>query len=308
MGYDVGMRFIDAAELARLVPMEKAIAALDSAFGAARLPAAPQRTHLAVEGGDLLLMPAAGEGGVGVKLVTVTPSNPARGLPLIHGLYVLFAPDTLAPLAAIDGAALTGLRTAAVSGLATRYLARPDARRLVIFGAGTQARAHLDAMSAVRPIAQARVVSRSREKAERFVEIARELGLDAAVASPDAVADADIVCACTTSPTPVFDGSLLREGTHVNAVGAYTPTTRELDDVTVRRSRLVVETREAALAEAGDLLIPLQAGIIARSNIVADLSEVVRGAPVRRATADITVFKSVGVAYEDLAVAAIAVD
>ncbi len=302
------MDFIDAAELARRVSVAAAIDALDRAFGAGALPQAPPRTHLSVAGGDLLLMLAAGAAGTGVKLVTVNPANPAHGLPLIHGLYVLFAPESLAPVAVIDGAALTALRTAAVSGLATRYLAHAGACRLIIFGAGTQARAHLDAMRAVRPITSVRVVSRTPNKALRLVEQARALGLDADAAGPNIVADADIVCACTTSPTPLFDGALLPEGAHVNAVGAYTPTTRELDDVTVRRSRLVVETREAALAEAGDLLIPLQAGIIARSNIVADLSEVVRGAPVRRATADITVFKSVGVAFEDLAVAAIAVD
>ncbi len=302
------MDFIDAAELARRVSMEAAIDALDHAFGDGALPETPPRTHLSVASGDLLLMPAAGAAGAGVKLVTVNPANPARGLPLIHGLYVLFAPESLAPLAVIDGAALTALRTAAVSGLATRYLAHTDAHRLVIFGAGTQARAHLDAMRAVRPITHMRVVSRTPEGALRLVEQARALGLDADVAGPDIVAEADIVCACTTSPTPLFDGALLPAGAHVNAVGAYTPATRELDDVTVRRGRLVVETREAALAEAGDLIIPLQAGVIARSDIVADLSEVVRGALAPRAPADITVFKSVGVAFEDLAVAAVAVD
>jgi alanine dehydrogenase len=163
-------------------------------------------------------------------------------------------------------------------------------------------------MRAVRPITSVRVVSRTLEGARRLVEHARALGLDADEAAPDAVAEADIVCACTTNPTPLFDGALLPEGAHVNAVGAYTPTTRELDDATVRRGRLVVETREAALAEAGDLIIPLQAGVIARSDIVADLSEVVRGTSAPRALTDITVFKSVGMAFEDLAIAAIAVN
>ncbi len=300
------MTFIDAAELARRVSMEAAIGALDRLFGAERLPDAPPRTRVSVDPCDLLLMPASSVDGTGVKLVTVNPANPARGLPLIHGLYVLFAPDTLAPLAMIDGAALTGLRTAAVSGLATRYLARADAHRLVIVGAGAQARTHLDAMRSVRPIASLRVVSRTIGRAQELVAQARALGLDADIADPDAVREADIVCACTTSPTPVFDGALLRDGTHVNAVGAYTPQTRELDDTTVRRGRLVVETREAALAEAGDLLIPLGAGLITPSDIIADLSEVVRGLPVRRAPSDITVFKSVGLAIEDLAVAAVA--
>lgn len=301
------MNLIDAAALARLVPMDAAIAALERAFRGERLPDAFQRTHLPIQGGDLLLMPAAGADGAGVKLVTINPSNPARGLPLIHGLYVLFAPDTLAPVAVIDGAALTGLRTAAVSALATHYLAVPDAARLVIFGAGTQAWAHLDAMRAVRPITSVRVVSRTRAAAERLAAHVRGLGLDAEVAGPRAVAEADVVCACTTSATPLFDGALLKAGAHINAIGAYMPDTRELDDVAVRRGRLVVETRAAVLAEAGDVIIPLRAGVIAPEDIVADLSELVRGAAVRRSPDDVTIFKSVGVAFEDLVVAAAAV-
>jgi len=294
--------FIDAADLRRLVPMTAAIAAVDGMFRAEQRQT-PRRTHVSIASGDLLLMPAEDAGGVGVKLVTVAPTNPARGLPLIHGVYALFAPDTLAPIAILDGAALTALRTAAVSGVATRYLARPDARRLVIMGAGMQARAHLDAMRAVRPIERVRILSRSREKADRLAEQARALGLDAAVAGPEAISQADILCTCTTSPTPVVDGTLLAPGTHINAIGAYRPEARELDDTTMRRSRLVVEMRDAVLAEAGDLIIPLQAGVIVSSDIIADLCEVARGVVVRRSPGDITVFKSVGMALEDLAVA-----
>ncbi len=190
---------------------------------------------------------------------------------------MLFSPQTQEPEAAIDGAALTALRTGAVSGLATRYLALEDAARLVIFGAGTQARAHLEAMLAVRPIERVTFVSRTAARAEALAGAAREMGLAAEVGGPEAVGAAHIVCTCTTSPTPVFDGSRLSEGAHVNAVGAYTPETRELDEDAIRRGRVVVETREVALAEAGDLLIPLGAGSIGPDHIVADLSEVVRG-------------------------------
>lgn len=293
---------IDAEELHRVLPMSAAIDALAEAFRGA-LPEAPLRSHVETAAGSLLLMPAVGSSGVGVKLVTLTPGNPGAGLPLIHAAYVLFDAATQAPVALIDGAALTALRTAAVSGLATRYLAEPEAARLVLFGAGVQARAHLDAMQAVLPIERVVVVSRGRGPAEGLVWQARAVGLDAELGTPEAVAEAQVVCTCTTSPVPVFDGNLLAEGAHVNAVGAYTPETRELDTTTVQRSRLVVETREVAMAEAGDLLIPLRDGAIDEEHVVADLSEVVGGAPVRRSPSDVTAFKSVGVAFEDLVVA-----
>lgn len=299
--------FIDGDGLARILPVGAAVDALQTAFSAA-LPDAPPRTHVAAGPGDLLLMPAVGDPGAGVKLVTVNPENRPRGLPLVQGVYVLFDAATLEPVAVLDGAALTATRTAAVSGLATRHLARPDARALVLFGAGVQAGSHLEAMRAVRPIEEVVVVSRTRERAERLAERAADAGMRARTGIPEDVAEADIVCTCTTSPDPVLDGALLRPGTHVNAVGAYTPQTRELDEETVRRGRIVVETREAALAEAGDLLIPIAAGVLREEDVVADLSEVVRGTTVRRADPDVTVFKSVGVAFEDLAVARAAVD
>ena len=288
--------------------METAVDALEAAFGSGALPAAPLRTHIETEGGSLVTMPATGPQGTGVKLLTVTSGNPEMGRPLIQGLYVLFSVSTQEPEAAIDGAALTALRTGAVSGLATRYLAREEAARLVIFGAGTQARSHLEAMLAVRPVETVTFVSRTADRAVALAGSAREMGVTAEVAGPRAVATADIVCTCTTSPTPVFEGSLLSVGSHVNAVGAYTPQTRELDDDAMVRARVVVETREVALAEAGDLLIPLGAGSIGPNHVVANLSEVVRGVTVRRSPEDITVFKSVGVAFEDLVVARAAVD
>lgn len=303
-----GFPFIDADRLWRLLPMKVAVDALEAAIGSEALPAAPLRTHLETGAGSLVSMPATGPQGTGVKLLTVTSGNAELGLPLIQGLYVLFSVQTQEPEASIDGAALTALRTGAVSGLATRYLARQDAVRLVIFGAGTQARAHLKAMLAVRPVDRVTFVSRTEGRAEALAGSAREMGVTADVAGPDAVGAADIVCTCTTSPVPVFDGSLLSPGAHVNAVGAYTPQTRELDEHAIRRAQVVVETREVALAEAGDVLIPIAAGSIGPDHVVADLSEVVRGAEVRRSPEDVTVFKSVGVAFEDLVVARAAVD
>ena len=302
------MRTIDGGELLRLLPMEAAIDALEAAFKSERLPESPQRTHMEVDGGELLLMPASGDAGVGVKLVTLNAANPERGLPFIHAVYVLFAPGSMEPLAVIDGQALTALRTAAVSGLATRYLAPPEAERLVIFGAGVQASSHLHAMRAVRPVWEVTIVSRTPERAKALADRAWALGMEATAGDPSAVARADLICTCTTSSEPLFDGAALKAGAHVNAVGSYQPHTRELDDEAVRRAKLVVETREAALTEAGDLLIPIGKGLIGPSSVVADLAEVVRGAQVRTDPEDVTIFKSVGVAFEDLVVARAAAD
>jgi ornithine cyclodeaminase len=295
--------FVGVDELRRLLPMAEAIDALEAAFGAPELPISPLRSSVETPAGSLLLMPASGAQGVGVKLVTLTPSNPERGMPFIQAAYLLFDVTTQAVRALFDGSALTALRTGAVSGLATRHLARAEASRLVIVGAGVQARSHLEAMRAVRPIFEVVVVSRSPERAAAFAE---ETG--ARVGVPADVSRADVVCTCTTSAEPVVAASMLRAGVHVNAVGAYTPEMRELDTEAVRRAKVVVETREAAMAEAGDLLIPIAEGAISPEHVIADLSEVVRGATVRTSDEDVTLFKSVGVALEDLVVASAAVD
>jgi ornithine cyclodeaminase/alanine dehydrogenase-like protein (mu-crystallin family) len=303
------IRTIDGQELRRLVPMERAIDVLEAAFrGEDPSLAAPLRSSLATPSGTLLLMPAAGRQGVGVKLVTLSEFNPQRGEPFLHALYVLFDRDTQRPEAVIDGTELTALRTAAVSGLATRHLGRTDARRLVVFGAGVQARAHLEAMAAVRRLEEVVVVSRSEGPATALADLAASMGCRSSVGDAEAVAEADLVCTCTTSAVPVFDGRLLAAGAHVNAVGAYLPNEREVDAETVARAKVVVETREVALAEAGDLLIPIGEGAIGRDHVLADLAEVVRGAVIRTADDDVTLFESVGMAFEDLVVARAALD
>ena len=190
-----------------------------------------------------------------------------------------------------------------MSGLATRWLARGDARRLVVFGAGAQARAHIEAVRAVRDLEDVAIVSRSTATASA---LGAEVGARAGSAAD--VAAADIVCTCTTSPTPLFDGTSLTPGAHVNAVGAYTPETREVDTPTVVRARVAVETREVAMAEAGDLLLPIAEGAVGADHVIADLEETVRGAVVRRSPEDVTLFVSVGMAFEDLVVARAAVD
>ena len=296
------MRLIDAGELGRLLPMRAAIDALEAAF-AAGVPPVPLRMHATTPDGELLLMPAAAAQGLGVKLITLTAANPGRGRPLVQGAYVLFAPGDQSPEAVIDGAALTALRTGAVSGLATRRLARPDARRLVVFGAGVQARAHVEAIRAVRDLEDVTIVSRSANTAEALAE--QVGGRSGSIAD---ISAADIVCTCTTSGVPLFDGAQLAAGAHVNAVGAFTPETREVDTTTVTRSRVVVETREVAMAEAGDLLLPIAEGAVEAEHVVADLSETVRGSVVRRTPQDVTLFVSVGLAFEDLVVARAAAD
>lgn len=302
------MQLLDAAELHRRLPMPAAIDALEAGFRAQDPSIAPLRSHLATPAGSMLMMPAFGDGGAGVKLVTLTPDNPARGLPFINAVYVLFDATTQMPEAILDGAALTALRTGAVSGLATRHLANPNAERLLIFGAGVQARSHLEGMRAVRRIEHVTVVSRTLPRAQALVDVARERGVDADVGEADGVADADLVCTCTTSDVPLFDGARLAAGAHVNAVGSYQPTSRELDTTTILRAQVVVETREAAFAEAGELAIPIGEGVFGREHVVADLAEVVHGAGVRSTPSDVTVFKSVGLAFEDLIVARAAVD
>ena len=302
------LRLIGAGELRARLPMAAAVDALEDAFRTLDPSGAPLRTHVETPHGSLLLMPAFGQAGVGVKLVSLTPANPERGLPFLHASYVLFDAETQTPEAVLDGSALTALRTAAVSALATRFLSRRDARRLVVFGAGVQARSHLEAMCAERPVTDLVVVSRSRGAAEALVDEGLGRGLTARVGEPGAVREADLVCTCTTAEEPLFDGSWLPAGVHVNAVGSYRPETRELDTEAVHRARVVVETREVALAEAGELLIPIREGAIETDHIAADLAETVRGAEVRRSPDDVTLFKSVGMAFEDLVVARAVVD
>ena len=297
------MRVVGKDELRAALSMNAAIDALDAAF-AREDPSlsTPLRTTLATPAGTLLSMPAAGEAGVGVKLVTLSEFNPQRGLPFAQAVYVLFDATSQAPEAVIDGTELTAIRTAAVSGLATRRLANPDASRLVVFGAGVQATAHVEAMYAVRPISEVVVVGRDPGRADALVAFAHGLGLDARTGTPADVATADLVCTCTTSAVSVFSGHDLAEGAHVNAIGAYLADQRELDTETMRRARVVVETRDVALREAGDVVIAIEEGAIEADALV-DLAEVVRGRTVRTAPGDITVFVSVGFAFEDLVVA-----
>ncbi|MFG2823243.1 ornithine cyclodeaminase family protein [Kitasatospora sp. NPDC048365] len=258
----------------------------------------PQRSTVPVPAGELLLMPAATERYAGVKIAGVAPANPARGLPRITGSYLLLDGPTLQPLALLDGAALTALRTPAVTAVALRRLAAPGTGHLVLFGAGPQAYGHLDVLRAVLPLAELTVVARSAGPAERLVEYAASLGLKARTGGPEAVAAADAVVCCTTARTPLFDGALVPDHAVVAAVGSHEPEAREVDAVLVGRAARYVEARTVALREAGDLI---QAGAAADS--LANLSELVTGEAVVPHNRP-RFFKSVGMAWQDLAVAA----
>jgi ornithine cyclodeaminase/alanine dehydrogenase-like protein (mu-crystallin family) len=295
-------RHIDGVEFLDLVRYPDAVVALESAFSRLGDYGSVRRQHLPVSDGDLLLMPAHGPEGVGVKLVTVNPANRDKDLPLIHGIYVMFAPGTLAAEATLDGAALTAMRTAAVSALATRHLARPDARRLVVFGAGPQAAAHIEAMCAVRPIEHVIIVGTGSPRTDQLRRSVSARGIRCELGTPADVARADIICTCTTSATPLFAGEQVAPGAHVNAIGAYQPANRELDGSLLAAARVVVETRASALAEAGDVILAIAEGWLDAADLI-ELRDVVCGTAGRSADDTVTVFKSVGLALEDLVVA-----
>lgn len=267
----------------------------------------PLRTPLKVSPDDVtLIMPyyVPDDGGaLGLKLVSVFNSNTGRGLPLIHSVVMAVDPASGAPLALIEGGSLTAIRTGAASGAATDVLARPDAAVAAIFGSGVQARRQLEAVCTVRAIE--RVYVYSLAGAEEFAAEMAGFGSipdDIIIAQTprEAVAAADVICAATTTRTPVFDGRDLRPGTHVNGIGSYTPEMQEIDATTVRRARVFVDSVEAALAEAGDLIIPLNAGEIDRDHISTEIGEVIAGHKPGRASAEeITFFKSVGVSVQD---------
>ncbi len=307
------MLVLSREDVQRALPMAAAIEAVASAF--AQLSTgqadAPLRTALNVErhNGITLVMPGylAADDRLAVKIVSVFNDNPAQGLPLIHAVVVVVEATTGVPAAILDGTYLTALRTGAASGVATRYLARPEAAVVAIFGAGAQGRTQLEAVCAVRPIRAAWVYDRTPERAAAYAaEMSERLALPVRVASSPAEAAraADVICTATTSSTPVFAPDDVRAGVHINAIGGYTPQMQEIPTAVVARAKVVIDHRTASLAEAGDLLIPLREGAISAAHIHAELGEIVAGLkPGRESEAEVTLFKSVGVAVQDVAVA-----
>lgn len=289
-----GPPWIDAARMAALLPMREAIDVLDAALaGGLDTSADPPRSVVPVAHGQLLLMPSQAADAVGVKLASVAPGNPALGLPRIQAVYVLLHPTTLAPVALLDGVALTSLRTPAMSAVAARYLAPAEAATLVVFGSGPQAAGHIEAVRAVRAVNDVVIVGRDQGRA---AELAAAVG--GRVGSVADVARADIVVCATSASEPLFDGASVPDRACVIAVGSHEPHVRELDEGLMRRAHVVVEDLATALREAGDVIM---AGI--GGDRLTSISDVVNGRAVFSGDAP-RVFKSVGMAWQDLAVAA----
>lgn len=303
-----GLRHVAGAEALAALTYPGLIDALGDAFAAGRITA-PLRGHYPMADGAgatniFLVMPAYDAGAyTGVKLVTVAPGNSARGLDSVIGLYVLFDAVTGAPLLTVDGSAITVRRTPAASALAARSLARPESETLLVVGAGNLAPHVIEAYRAVLPRLK-RVLLWNRT-AEKAAALAARLGAEAVTDLAAAVAVADVVTGITMSKAPLIRGEWLRPGTHVDLIGGFTPEMREVDDSAVTRASLFVDTREGALHEAGDLADPLKRGVISAGDIKADLADLAAGHhPGRTSAAEITLFKSVGTALEDLAAAA----
>ena len=306
------MRFISAGEIAAVLEFPALIDAIAEAFRA-EITAPPRHHHTiprATSNATLLLMPAwTGERGqdfIGTKIVSVFPGNAALGAPSVTGTYLLMKGDTGEPLAAIDGRTLTLWRTASTSALAARFLAREDAQMHLMVGAGALAPYLIRAHICVRPLRQFMIWNRTQARAEALAAELSRQGIDARVADDleGAVRQADIVSCATLSNAPIVCGEWMRPGAHLDLVGGFKPTMREVDDEALRRARLYVDTRTGALREAGDLVDPIRRQVIVEADIRGDLFDLCRGKVKGRERAEeITLFKSVGTAIEDLAAA-----
>lgn len=312
------LRILTAADVAQALPMADAIAGMREAFTQLSLGQAdtPLRARLPVpaQAGVTLCMPAylAGTRDLAVKIVTVFPHNPARGHPTLYATVLALDAATGQPLALLEGNALTAIRTGAGGGLSAEILARPQARIVAMLGSGVQARTGLEAVCTVRAIEEVRLYTPT---AAHGLAFAREMAgrgpipahLRLCATPAEAVRGADIIYCATTSSTPVFDGADIQPGAHVIGVGSYTPQMQEVDALTLQRALVVVDARTAALAEAGDVLIPLAQGIISADHIHAELGEIIAGLkPGRARPEQITFFKSVGVAVQDAVAARLA--
>jgi ornithine cyclodeaminase/alanine dehydrogenase-like protein (mu-crystallin family) len=307
------MRHFSAADIDAALDFPSLIDALSESFRGGF--AAPQRHHHEIErpgepAATALLMPAWTTGGagaadfLGTKIVNVFPGNSARGLPAVSGLYVLQSGLTGAPLATMDGTRLTLWRTAAASALAARYLARADAKKLLLVGAGALAPFLARAHASVRPIEAVAVWNHRPEGAHRLADSLTAQGFSARAVEKleDAAREADVISCATLSQTPLVAGAWLGAGQHLDLVGAYSMRMREADDAALKRARIFIDS-SAALSEGGDIAVGLQSGVLTRADVVADLAALVRGTPGRGGDREITLFKSVGAAIEDLTAA-----
>ena len=311
----IELRVVTGEDVRRLLPYGDCVEAVAAAMCAVSAGGTvmPLRQIMRLPGGKGALGTMPGYLGepecFGIKLLSLFPGNPAVGLSSHLGLYMLFEAGNGRPLALMEASALTAIRTAAASVVATRALARENSSVLAIIGTGEEAHAHLEAFQAVRPFDRLLVWGRNRLAAQRLADRARSLGIAEVhvVASvPDALAEADVVCTVTASPEPLLSGADVRPGTHLCLVGASIPTSREVDDACVAMSRFYVDYRASAMAQAGELLHAIGAGAVTESHVVAEIGEVLAGtSPGRGSDSEVTVYKSLGVAAQDLAAAAL---
>lgn len=314
------MLILSESDLRAALTMRDVIEAVELAFRALATGRAtvPERLRLDLpeRKGLMLEMPAyisspedERQSALGTKIVSVFERNSERGIDIVQAAYLLLDSETGVPLALIEGRLVTAIRTAATSAVATKFMAPPGRKRLAIFGAGVQARVHVEAMIEVVEIEKVMFASRTPEKALALadhVHSTHNLACEV-VPAEQAAATADLICTCTSAPSPLFNGSLLKAGTHINAVGAFTPSTRELDTETIRRARVIIDAESAAGREAGEILIPISEGAIKASHVKGTLADVVSGKTMgRESLSDVTVFRSCGLAIEDLVTARLA--
>ncbi len=308
------LRVLNAVEVRQALPMSEAIEVMRSAYGqlSANQADMPLRTRLETDQGLVLLMPAflRQSRELGFKMVSIWGDNPAKCLPAVIAIATVLDPDTGLPLALLNGEALTAIRTGAGGGLATDLLARPDAGIVAVFGSGVQARAQLEAACVVRQIKEVRIFGIDPAEVDRFADEVRSWPdpprqVLVAGTRKEAVDGADVIITATTSDKPVFDGRDLSPGAHITAIGAFTPQMQEVDEIAVQRAdKIVVDSLQACLAEAGDLIIPIEKRLLSKVDIYGEIGEIVNGQKVgRESDEEITMFESVGVAVQDAAAA-----
>jgi ornithine cyclodeaminase/alanine dehydrogenase-like protein (mu-crystallin family) len=319
------MLILTEEDLRKVLPMSEVIRTIEEGFLAVSRGEVTTLQRLRVEapwaGGVMLEMPGSlpppgaprpGElatGALGTKLVTVFPNNSRLGLATVQAFYILLSGASGAPIALMEGRFITAIRTAATSAVATKFMAGPGPKQLAIIGAGVEGGFHIDAMREICQVTRVLIASRSQDRAQALAsETRNSLGLEVKIATAtEAASSCNLICTCTTSPTPLFDGRTIQPGTHINAIGAFAPDTRELDTETIRRARVVIDAESAAGREAGEVLTPLAEGAISPSHIKGELADVVSGKiPGRTSPDETTVFKSCGLAIEDLVTARLA--
>lgn len=314
------MLILNAEEVRKALPMHEAIETMKQAYASLSDGKAevPLRTRLPISPHDAvsIFMPAYVQTdeteALAVKVVSIFPKNLERGLALIQAAVLVLEPDTGRPLALLEGNTITAIRTGAASGAAIDILSRPESRIVAIFGAGAQGRTQLEAACTVRKIDKAWIFDSDAQRAATFAKEMAGQGriprdVRPAATSREAIAEADIICTATTSTSPVFEDKDLKPGAHISAIGSYTPEMVEVPAQTIQRAKVIVDSRLAVLAESGDLIQPIQSGLISASHVFAELGEIVLGRkPGRQTSEEITYFKSVGVAVQDVMAAQLA--